>query len=95
MDYRIRGDQLKVRIRQEDLDGIGWALAYPIFMKFVNDNPSKGMVVRSFALELRGEMILTVTSSADPAWMVAGCGEQPELGDVVRGGRDGSGREKD
>jgi hypothetical protein len=72
MDYKVKGNQLKVRVTQDDLADIGWAMAYPIFMKFVNDNPSKGRRITSFALELRGEMILTVTSSDKAEELVVG-----------------------
>jgi hypothetical protein len=74
MDYKVKGNQLKIRVTQEDLGAISWALTYPIFMKFVHDNPSQALSIRSFALELRGEIYLTLTSSADPAELVVGGG---------------------
>jgi hypothetical protein len=80
MDYKVRGNQLKIRVKQDDLPAIAWALAYPIFMKFVNDNPSKALTIVSFALELRGEIFLTLTSSGDPEALVVGeSGRQAKL----------------
>jgi hypothetical protein len=72
VDYMTRDNKLKIKVKPDDIEGIAWALAYPIYMKFANDNPNRAIPITSFALELRGEIVLTVTASDDALALVPG-----------------------
>ena len=72
MEHKIEGKKLKIRVTNEDISDISWPLAYHIWMRFMEHHPDLVQEVKSYSIELRGDIILVITDSYDPAEIVGG-----------------------
>jgi hypothetical protein len=67
VESKRRGNIVKVRITQEDLPGLSGSLAFMALTALARSDPAFLKPIGSYSLELRGDIILTLAFSSDPA----------------------------
>jgi hypothetical protein len=67
VEHKTKGDVIKIRVTQDDLSRLATGMIIPILTEFARDHPERIIPVQSYSLELRGDLIVTITSSGDPA----------------------------
>jgi len=70
MQFKKKGNMIKIRVTQDDAPALSSALAFPILTAFAKEHPEMLIPVQSFSVELEGPIILTITSSRDPLEIV-------------------------